>query len=132
MNKTILVGRLTRDPNLTFTPGSGLAVCKFTLAVNRMKKKDGNQEADFINCIAFNKAAETIANYAQKGHLFGICGRIQTGSYMNKDNVRGYTTDVIVDEFDFLQSKNSQSNAETAPDYENDVTPVDNDEDIPF
>lgn len=104
MNKTVLIGRLTKDPELKYST-SGQAITRFTLATDRSYKKEGQQEADFINCVAFAKRAEAIANFVKKGHLFGIIGHIQTGSYDAQDGTKRYTTDVIVDEMQFLQPK---------------------------
>ena len=124
MNKAVLVGRLTKDPELRYAAGSDTAVCKFTLAVNRMKK----DEADFINCVAFNKTAETIAQYLTKGRQIAIAGRIQTNSYTSDDGTKRYTADVVVETFEFCDSnKNNNSNNS----IDDDVTPVD-DADMPF
>lgn len=108
MNKVVLIGRLTKDPDLRFAAGSGTAVTRLTLAVNRPFKKD---EADFINCIAFGKTGEIIAQYLTKGRQLAISGNIQTGSYEAKDGTRRYTTDVIIDSFDFIDSNSSNGNA---------------------
>lgn len=102
MNLVILKGNLTKQPELKFGAGSGTAVVKFTVAVARMKKDDG---ADFINCIAFGKTAETIANNLDKGSPILVEGRIQTGSYDNKEGQKVYTTDVIVNRFEFVGGK---------------------------
>lgn len=102
MNKVVLVGRLSRDPDLKFTPGDGRAYSKFTVAVNRPIKKG---ETDFISCIAWGKTAELISTYFTKGRQIAISGSIQTGSYEAKDGTKKYTTDVVVDSFDFLDSK---------------------------
>lgn len=107
MNKVVLIGRLTKDPDLRFAAGSGTAVTRLTLAVNRPFKKD---EADFINCIAFGKTGEIIAQYLTKGRQLAISGSIQTGSYEAKDGTRRYTTDVIIDSFDFIDSNSSNGN----------------------
>ena len=124
MNKAVLVGRLTKDPELRYAAGSDTAVCKFTLAVNRMKK----DEADFINCVAFNKTAETIANYLVEGRQIAISGSIRTGSYTAQDGTKRYTADVVVETFEFCDSnKNNNSNNS----IDDDVTPVD-DADMPF
>ena len=125
MNKVVLVGRLTKDPELRYAAGSDTAVCKFTLAVNRMKK----DEADFINCVAFNKTAETIANYLVKGRQIAIAGRIQTDSYTAQDGTKRYTTDVVVETFEFCDSSNKSNSSNNSID--DDVTPVD-DGDMPF
>lgn len=108
MNKVVLIGRLTKDPDLRFAAGSGTAVTRLTLAVNRLFKKD---EADFISCIAFGKTGEIIAQYLTKGRQLAISGSIQTGSYEAKDGTRRYTTDVIIDSFDFIDSNSSNGNA---------------------
>ena len=100
MNNVILIGRLTKEPELNETKG-GLSVCKFTLAVNRMKKDD---PTDFINCVSFGKTAELIANYVRKGKKLGVVGRIQTGKYTNKEGNVVYTTDILVNQIEFLES----------------------------
>ena len=109
MNRVILMGRLTRDPEVRYTQGSEpMAVARYTLAVNRrVRKDDGSQEADFINIVAFRKAGEFAEKYFRQGVRVLVSGRIQTGSYTNKDGQRVYTTDVIVDEQEFADSKNS-------------------------
>lgn len=130
MNKTVLLGRIVKDPNLTFAAGKGTAICRFTLAVNRMKKDDG---ADFINCIAFGKSGETISQYVTKGQQLAISGRIQTGSYDAKDGTKRYTTDVVVDGFDFIGSKKEgQPNNSFAPVDDFSGMSEDMDGDIPF
>ncbi|GAA0066574.1 MAG: single-stranded DNA-binding protein [Clostridium perfringens] len=129
MNKVVLVGRLTKDPELRFTANKGTAVTRFTLAVNRdYKKEDGTQEADFINCIAYSKRAEVIAQYLTKGKRFSIEGSIRTGSYDAQDGTRRYTTYVVVDGFDFIDSSDSKVNNDN---FNDDMIPVD-DGDIPF
>lgn len=132
MNKVILIGRLTKDPELRFTAGSGMAVSRFTVAVNRQFKKD---ETDFINCVAFGKTAETISQYLTKGRQIAVIGSIRTGSYDAQDGTKRYTTDVAVDSFEFVGSNgqastqgNSNNDAFGAYD---DITPVD-DVDMPF
>lgn len=110
INAVVLVGRLTRDPELKYTQ-SGLAYLRFILAVNR-RTKNGEQEADFITCVAWRKQAENMANYLSKGSLVGVEGRIQTGNY-EKDGQRIYTTDVIVNNVQFLESRRDSTN--TAP-----------------
>lgn len=110
INRVIITGRLTKDPELKYTQ-SGVAVCRFTLAVNRAYKQEGGQDADFINCIAWRKQAENVANYLKKGSLCGVDGRIQTGSY-EKDGQRIYTTEVIADSVQFLEPKSSNSSAQ--------------------
>ncbi|WP_251861071.1 single-stranded DNA-binding protein [Clostridium sp. Marseille-Q2269] len=135
MNKIQLVGRLTKDPELTFAPGTGTAVTKFTLAVNRPQfDKSKPQEADFIPCVCFGKRAEAIANYVQKGHRFGLSGRLQINKYVDKDNNNRWSTDIVVEDFEFLQDKGTKINEnqsnESSTNYE-ELTPVD-DGDIPF
>jgi single-strand DNA-binding protein len=103
MNRVELIGRLTADPSVkTMQNENNTCIATFTLAVNRRFKKD---EADFIRCIAFGKTGELVEKYMKKGLLLGVCGRIQTGSYTNRDGQKIYTTDVIVEEITFCQSK---------------------------
>ena len=142
MNIVFLIGRMVADPELTFAAGSGIAICRFRLAVTRPFKKD---ETDFINCIAFNKKAETIANYMAKGRQLAIKGHIQTGSFDAKDGTKRYTTDVMVDDFKFIDSLNNKNNNSNNTDFndfndnnsfggmnfEDDMVPVD-DGDMPF
>ena len=113
MNVTVLIGRLTKDVELRFAAGSGTAVARFTLAVNRQFKKD---EADFISCIAFGKTGETIAQYITKGQQLAIKGHIQTGSFEAQDGTRRYTTDVIVDSFDFINGNSNSNNQQSRED----------------
>ncbi len=106
INRTVLVGRLTRDPELRYT-SSNIAVVKFTLAVNRtFAGPSGEREADFIQCVVWRKQAENLARFVKKGSLLGIEGRIQTGSYDDKDGIRKYTTEVVCDSVQFLEPKN--------------------------
>ncbi|WP_290457790.1 single-stranded DNA-binding protein [Faecalibaculum rodentium] len=104
MNNVNLIGRLTKDPELRQSR-SGTATLKFTLAVDRRFKQQGQPDADFINCLAFGKSAETIAQYCRKGNKLAVTGRIQTGSYEKQDGSRVYTFDVVVNEFEFLTPK---------------------------
>ena len=108
MNKVIIIGRFTRDPEIKYTTGeNATATARFSLAVNRrFKNKEGNYDADFINCVAFGKTAGFIEKYFTKGMAIGITGRIQTGSYTNKEGQKVYTTDVVVEETEFVESKN--------------------------
>lgn len=128
MNKVILIGRLTKDPELNFAAGTGTAVCKFSLAVTRAFKKD---ETDFINCIAFNKRAETIAQYLTKGRQLAVTGSIRTGSYDAKDGTKRYTTDIVVDSFEFIGQGNNNNQGNTSENnfsgmnFEDDMTPDD-------
>lgn len=118
MNKVILIGRITKDLELKYTQ-SNIAFTKFTLAVNRTF---GEKETDFIQCIAWKKSAENTVKYCHKGSLIGVEGRIQTGSYDNKDGVRVYTTDIMCDNVQFLEPKNDQPFInETAEQVYNDI-----------
>lgn len=110
INNVVLVGRLTRDPDLRST-GSGISVASFTLAVDRnYSNKQGEREADFINCVIWRKSAEIFCNYTSKGSLVGIEGRIQTRSYDDKDGKRVYVTEVVVSDFSFLDSRRNNNN----------------------
>lgn len=110
INRTILVGRLTKDPEVRFT-SSNIAYARFTLAVNRsFAGPTGEKEADFIQCIIWRKQAENMARFVKKGSLIGVEGRIQTGSYDDKDGIRKYTTDVVCDSVQFLEPKSSDHN----------------------
>ena len=109
MNQVTLLGRLTRDPELKYTP-SGKAFCRFSIAINR---EFNREETDFINCVAWDKRAETIAEYLRKGRRILLQGRIQTGSY-DKDGQKVYTTDIIVDKFEFIDSANSNNNGQSS------------------
>lgn len=146
MNKVILLGRLTKDPELRFAAGSGNAVTRFSVAVTRQFKRD---EADFINCVAFGKQAETIAQYLTKGSQIAITGNIRTGSYDAQDGSKRYTTDVVVESFEFVGGKSGNSAGSFNNDFggnnsdyskpandpfggfDDDMTPVD-DGDMPF
>ena len=118
MNKVILMGRLTRDPEVRYGGANNSAVARFSLAVDRRFKRDGDEQtADFINCVAFGKTAEFLEKYARKGTKFVVEGRIQTGSYTNKDGQKVYTTDVVVEEQEFAESKNASSNGGNYSNY---------------
>ncbi|WP_270693146.1 single-stranded DNA-binding protein [Enterococcus malodoratus] len=107
INNVVLVGRLTKDPDLRYT-ANGTGVATFTLAVNRnFTNQDGNREADFINCVIWRKSAETLANYARKGTLLGVIGRIQTRSYENQQGQRVYVTEVVAENFKLLESRST-------------------------
>lgn len=109
MNKWIGMGRLTRDPEIRYTQGNEpMCIARYTLAVDRRNKKDGQDNADFIPCVAFGKAAEFVEKYVKKGTKLAVVGRIQTGSYTNKDGQKVYTTDVMIEEQEFAESKASQ------------------------
>jgi single-strand DNA-binding protein len=140
MNKVVLIGRLTKD--LELKQNGEVSVIKFTLAVNRKFVKQGEErQADFINCVAFNKTAITMTNFLEKGRQIAVEGRIQTGSYKNKEGATVYTTEVIVDSFYFADSKKTQAESDfTVPDLddvraidENGFYPVDDGKDeLPF
>ena len=118
INRVVLVGRLTVDPELRYTP-SGIASCKFRVAVNRtFKGQNGEQEADFISCVAWRKQAENLANFMKKGNLIGLEGRIQTGSYEGQDGKKIYTTDVVADSIQFLEPRNSAGSSQSTPNYQ--------------
>ncbi|AKS69783.1 single-stranded DNA-binding protein [Staphylococcus schleiferi] len=139
LNRVVLVGRLTKDPELRTTQ-SGVEVATFTLAVNRnFKSKNGEQQADFINCIVFRKQAENVNNYLNKGSLAGVDGRLQSRSYENQEGRRVFVTEVVCDSVQFLEPKsNNQSQQQgQAPARDNPFAnangPIDiDDEDLPF
>ena len=142
MNKAILVGRLTKDPELK-TTGSGVSVCSFTIAVNRrFRNAEGNYDADFINCVAWRQQAEFLSKYFSKGRMVGICGSIQTRNY-DRDGQRVYVTEVVAEEVSFVESKSSSdSSAQGTPSANNLNTgsfgaddgfiPMPADDDLPF
>lgn len=108
MNKVILIGRLTRDPEVKYSQGENTSVvARYSLAVDRRFKRDGEATADFINCVAFGKNGEFAEKYLRQGIKIAVTGRIQTGSYTNKDGQKVYTTDVIIEEQEFAESKAS-------------------------
>ena len=120
MNKVILMGRLVRDPEVRYSQGENpTAIARYTLAIDRKFKQEGQPNADFINCIAFGKLGEFAEKYLHKGVKIAVTGRIQTGSYTNKDGQKVYTTDVVVEEQEFCESK-SQSNSQPQPEPSND------------
>lgn len=113
MNKVVLMGRLTKEPDVRNTQTS---VARFTLAVDRRFKRDGEPTADFIGCVAFGKTAEFMEKYMKKGTKTALAGRIQTGSYTNSDGNKVYTTDVIAEEVEFAESKKQSDDFMTIPD----------------
>ena len=118
MNKVILMGRLTRDPEVRYSQGEGAsAVARYSLAVDRRFKRDGEPTADFLNCVAFGKAAEFAERYFRQGTKIVVTGRIQTGSYTNRDGVKVYTTDIVVEEQEFAESK-AASGSTTGDSYQ--------------
>lgn len=113
MNKVTLIGRLSRNPEVRYSTGQNpVAVARYTLAVDRKYKRDNEPTADFINCIAFGKNGEFAEKYLVKGTKIAISGRIQTGSYTNKDGNKVYTTDVVVEEQEFCESKSKQNQSQ--------------------
>lgn len=116
MNKWHGIGRLTRDPEVRYSQGeNATAVARYTIAVDRKYKKEGEQTADFISCVAFGKNGEFAEKYLHQGMKVGITGRIQTGSYTNKDGAKVYTTDVVVEEHDFCESKGATGDNQNTP-----------------
>lgn len=143
MNKVILMGRLTKDPDVRYSQGEkATAVARYALAVDRKFKRDGEASADFINCIAFGKNGEFAEKYLRKGTKIVVVGRIQTGSYTNKDGQKVYTTDVVVEEHEFAESKKALSENSGNANNQSDAFPTDKDgfmnipdgidEEIPF
>ena len=148
MNKVVLIGRLVRDPEVRYSQNdTSMAIARFSLAVDRRSSRNNQdgQTADFISCVAFGRTAEFLEKYFTKGNRIGVYGHIQTGSYTNKDGARVYTTDVVVDEAEFVESKGDNSgNAGlgfTAPTRSQDPAPAGDgfmnipdgiDEDLPF
>ncbi len=150
MNRVILMGRLTRDPDIRYSQNDqSLAIARYTLAVDRRGRRDGSdgqQTADFISCVAFGRQAEFAEKYLRKGMRIAVTGRIQTGSYTNRDGQKVYTTDVVIEDHEFCESKNSGSqsgysqgyNSGSRPEPENAVSdgfmniPDGIDEELPF
>lgn len=135
MNRVILIGRLTKDPELKYAPGTGNAVTTFTLAVDRrFANKEGQREADFVPVVIWGKPAENVANYCSKGKLVGVSGRLQIRSYEGKDGVRRTIAEVIADEVQFLEKMN-QGAKSAQPSFKEDsyedMTPIEDGE-IPF
>lgn len=130
MNKVILIGRLVADPEIRYTQ-SGKAVASYRLAVDRPFKQDGQQEADFINCVAWGKTGEFAGNYLRKGTKIAVEVRIQTGSY-EKDGVKHYTTDIVVDRHEFCESRSSGQAATANSNAGQAFTDMDDDGDLPF
>lgn len=113
MNKVILIGRLTRDPEVRYSQGeTPLAIARYTLAVDRKFRREEEQSADFISCVAFGKMGEHVEKYYYQGLKVAVTGRIQTGSYINKDGVKVYTTEVVVEEQEFVESKGSNDKSQ--------------------
>lgn len=136
MNKVILMGRLTRDPEVKYSQGENtMAIARYTLAVDRRFKRDGEAAADFISCVSFGRQAEFAEKYLRQGIRIVVTGRIQTGSYTNRDGNKVYTTDVVVEEQEFAESKNAQNHAAGKPQVDPDGfmnIPDGIDEELPF
>ena len=122
MNRVILMGRLTRDPNISYSQsGDNMAIARFNLAVDRRgRRQDGadQQTADFIGCVCFGRQAEFAEKYLRQGTKIAVTGRIQTGSYTNKDGQKVYTTDVVLDDIEFAESKNAQGGGDSNYSYQ--------------
>lgn len=132
LNRVILIGRLTADPSLRYTP-AGVAVTQFTLAVDRPFTSNGEREADFIPVITWRQLAETCANYLRKGRLTAVEGRIQVRNYENNDGKRVYVTEVIADSVRFLESNKQQGTSAKDDPFADDGKPIEfNDSDLPF
>lgn len=136
MNRCVFVGRLTKDPELRYTPGTGKAVCNFTLAVNRRFKTQGQPDADFFNIVVWNKQGEAAANNLVKGNQAAVAGEMRTRTYEAKDGTKKYVTELWADEVQFLTPKNNnqtntQNTSDNDIDYDDEITPID-DGDIPF
>ena len=136
MNFCIMSGRMVKDVELRVVPGSGTAVARFTLAVNRDYKKEGEPDADFINCVAFGKTAENTANYVNKGCRVIVEGNLKTGSYENKHGQKVYTTDLMCQKVEFVDFKEKQSTNNTQPNQQanefDSFKTIDTDDSIPF
>lgn len=135
MNKSILIGRLVKDPDVRYTSGNNsMAVARYTLAVDRPYAKDREQTTDFISCVAFGKSGEFAQKYLHKGTKIAIEGRIQTGSYTDKEGRKVYTTDIVVEHHEFVESKSNSGNNQPSSDADGFVSIPDNvdSESLPF
>ncbi len=128
LNKVILMGRLTKDPELKYTP-SNVAVTSFTIAVDRKYQKDGNKQVDFINIVSWRQTAEFICKYFSKGRMINVCGSLQTRTYDDKDGKKVYVTEVVADEVNFCGDKGKQ---EQTPPANDGFIEVDSDDELPF
>ncbi|PCX66803.1 single-stranded DNA-binding protein [Listeria monocytogenes] len=132
MNRVVLVGRLTKDPELRYTP-AGVAVATFTLAVNRpFKNGQGEQEADFIQCVVWRKPAENVANFLKKGSMAGVDGRVQTRNYEGNDGKRVYVTEIVAESVQFLESKQNGAGGSTSNNNRNEANYSNNSESVPY
>lgn len=135
MNKVTLIGRLTRDPEIRRTQGeNSMTVARYTLAVDRRYKRDEGQQADFISCVAFGKTGEFAEKYLHKGMKIAVNGRIQTGSYTNKDGQKVYTTDIVIEDHEFVESKQAAGATTSTPSYDGNFVdiPDDIEDELPF
>ena len=112
MNKVILLGNLTRDPEIRYAQGNDVAIARFSLAVNRKFKRDGEADADFFNCTAFGKQAEFVEKYFKQGARMLLTGRVQNDNYTNKDGVKVYSVQILAEEIEFAERKSSQTHSE--------------------
>ncbi|EAA0044688.1 single-stranded DNA-binding protein [Listeria monocytogenes] len=132
MNRVVLVGRLTKDPDLRYTP-AGAAVATFTLAVNRpFTNQQGEREADFINCVVWRKPAENVANFLKKGSMAGVDGRVQTRNYEGNDGKRVYVTEIVAESVQFLESKNNNAEGATSNNYQGEDNYSNNSKTTPY
>ncbi|HAC1155079.1 TPA_asm: single-stranded DNA-binding protein [Listeria monocytogenes] len=132
MNRVVLVGRLTKDPELRYTP-AGVAVATFTLAVNRtFTNQQGEREADFINCVVWRKPAENVANFLKKGSMAGVDGRVQTRNYEGNDGKRVYVTEIVAESVQFLDPRNNGLEGSTSNNYRNEANYSNNSESVPY
>lgn len=142
INNVVLVGRLTKDPDLRYT-GNGTPVASFTLAVNRdFKSADGKQEADFINCVIWRKSAETLANTVRKGQQIGVVGRVQTRSYENQQGQKVFVTEINAERFNYLEKReggnSNNGNSQNQQNFDRESDPFSgssidiSDDDLPF
>ena len=137
MNKAVFIGRIVRDIELKILQNENqTGVAKFCIAVDRKFKRDGEPDADFLNCISFGKQAETISKYFTKGMKIALVCHVQTGNYTNKDGIKVYTTDFVVDEFEFVESKGNSNSSEKPNSSKSDdgfmSIPADSPEELPF
>lgn len=133
MNRVCITGRLTKDPDIRYTTGENqMCIARFTLAANRRGSKNGEQKADFPSCVAFGKTGEFAEKYARKGMKFDIVGRLQTGSYKDKNGNTVYTTEVVVEDMEFGESKGAQQQTKEEPSEEWANVPEDIDSQLPF
>ena len=125
MNKVILLGNLTRDPEIKYAQGSNTAIGRFTIAVSRRFKREGDPEADFFNCTAFGKTAEFVEKYMHKGSKAALVGRVENDNYTNKNGEKVYSVKVIVDEIEFAEKKQDGGNTQTPTNDDDDFVQVD-------